>query len=118
VAALLEDLHDRGLLDSTAVWCTGEFGRTPKINNTNAGRDHWPRAMSMIFAGAGIRGGQVIGRTDETASEPVASPHSPEDCAASYYQAIGIDHLKEYHTPDGRPVYLVRDGNPIRALWS
>lgn len=117
VAALLEDLHDRGLLETTAVWCTGEFGRTPRINNTNAGRDHWPRAMSMIFAGAGIRGGQVIGRTDDTASEPAESPHSPEDCAASFYQAIGIDHRKEYHTPDGRPVYLVRDGNPIEALW-
>jgi uncharacterized protein (DUF1501 family) len=117
LAALLEDLHRRGLLESTVVWCTGEFGRTPKINNTNAGRDHWPRAMSMLFAGAGIKGGQVIGKTDSTASEPTETPLSPEDTAASFYHALGIDHLKEYRTPDGRPVYLVREGKPIRALW-
>jgi uncharacterized protein (DUF1501 family) len=117
LAALLDDLHTRGLLESTVVWCTGEFGRTPKVNNTFAGRDHWPRAMSMLFAGAGIRGGQVIGKTDPTASEPVEAPLSPEDAAASFYHALGIDHLKEYRTPDGRPVYLVRDGKPIRALW-
>jgi hypothetical protein len=118
LAALLEDLHRRGLLESTVVWCTGEFGRTPKINNTNAGRDHWPRAMSMLFAGGGIRGGQIIGKTDRTASEPVEAPWQPEDAAASFYRALGIDHLKEYRTPDGRPVYLVREGKPIRALSS
>jgi hypothetical protein len=117
LAALLEDLHARGLLENTVVWCTGEFGRTPKINDTNAGRDHWPRAMSMIFSGAGISGGKVLGKTDKTASEPVESPYQPEDAAASFYRALGIDHLQEYHTPDGRPVYLVRDGKPIRALW-
>jgi uncharacterized protein (DUF1501 family) len=117
VAALLEDLHRQGLLESTVVWCTGEFGRTPKINNTNAGRDHWPRAMSMIFAGAGIRGGQVIGKTDRTASEPVEAALAAEDAAASFYHALGIDHHKEYRTPDGRPVYLVREGKPIKALW-
>jgi uncharacterized protein (DUF1501 family) len=117
LAALLADLHTRGLLASTVVWCTGEFGRTPKINNTYAGRDHWPRAMSMLLAGAGIRGGQVIGKTDPTASEPVEAPLRPEDVSASFYHALGIDHLKEYHTPDGRPVYLVREGKPIRALW-
>jgi uncharacterized protein (DUF1501 family) len=117
VAALLEDLGGRGMLDSTVVWCTGEFGRTPKINNTNAGRDHWPRAMSMIFSGGGIRGGQVIGKTDKTGSEPVDTACSPEDCAASFYRALGIDPLTEYHTPDGRPVYLVRDGKPISTLW-
>jgi hypothetical protein len=117
LAALLDDLHQRGLLASTVVWCTGEFGRTPNINNTSAGRDHWPRAMSMMFAGAGIRGGQVLGRTDQTASEPVEFPRSPEDAAASFYHALGIDHLKEYRTPDGRPVYLVREGKPIQELW-
>jgi hypothetical protein len=117
LAALLEDLDRRGLLDSTVVWCTGEFGRTPKINNLSAGRDHWPRAMSMLFAGAGIRGGQIIGKTDATASEPTEAALSAEDASASFYHALGIDHLLEYHTPDGRPVYLVRDGKPIRALW-
>lgn len=117
LAALIEDLHERGLLDTTMVWCTGEFGRTPKINDKGAGRDHWSRAMSMIYAGCGVRGGNVIGATDKTASEPTDSPHSPDDAAATFYHAIGIDNHKEYHTPDGRPVAIVRDGKPIRALW-
>ena len=118
LAALIEDLDDRGMLDNTVVWCTGEFGRTPTINDKGAGRDHWARAMSMLFAGCGIRGGHVIGETDKTASEPVSTPYSPDDAAASFYQAIGIDNHKEYYTPDGRPIMIVQHGTPIRALWS
>lgn len=118
LAALIEDLHTRGLLDNTVVWCTGEFGRTPKINDMGAGRDHWPRAMSMLYAGCGIRGGNVIGETDDTASEPVSDAYSPDDAAASFFHAIGIEHHAEYHTPDGRPVMIVKNGNPIEALWS
>ncbi len=118
LAALIEDLHDRGLLDNTVVWCTGEFGRTPKINDMGAGRDHWARAMSMLFAGCGIRGGNVVGETDKTASEPVSTPYSPDDAAASFYKAIGIDNQKEYHTPDGRPVMIVQKGTPIHEFWS
>lgn len=117
LAALIADLHERGMLDNTLVWCTGEFGRTPKINDKGAGRDHWARAMSMLFAGGGIKGGQVIGETDKTASEPVDSPYSPDDAAASFYHGIGVDHQKEYHTPDGRPIMIVGKGNPIRQLW-
>ena len=117
LAALIADLHERGLLDNTLVWCTGEFGRTPKINDKGAGRDHWARAMSMLYAGAGIKGGQVIGATDKTASEPVDSPYSPDDAAASFYHGIGINPQHEYHTPDGRPVMIVGKGNPIRELW-
>ena len=117
LAALIADLHDRGLLSNTLVWCTGEFGRTPKINDKGAGRDHWARAMSMVFAGAGIQGGQVIGATDKTASEPTDLPYSPDDAAASFYHGIGIDPQKEYHTPDGRPVMIVGRGAPIRELW-
>lgn len=117
LAALLADLHDRGLLENTVVWCTGEFGRTPKINDKGAGRDHWARAMSMVFAGCGIRGGQVIGETDKTGSEPVGDSYSPDDAAASFYRALGIDHRKEYHTPDGRPVMIVANGTPIKKLW-
>lgn len=116
VAALLEDLHQTGLLDNTVVWCTGEFGRTPKIND-NAGRDHWARAMSMIMAGGGIKPGQVIGETDENAAEPIDNPYSPDDAAASFMHALGIDHKKEYHTPTGRPVMISRDGNPIPELF-
>ncbi|MDP7018420.1 MAG: DUF1501 domain-containing protein, partial [Pirellulaceae bacterium] len=84
LAALIEDLDQRGLLENTVVWCTGEFGRTPKINDMGAGRDHWARAMSMLFAGCGIRGGKVIGETDKTASEPTSDPYSPDDAAASF----------------------------------
>ena len=116
--ALVEDLHQRGLLDNTLVWCTGEFGRTPKINVQNAGRDHWPRAMSMLYAGTGIQGGHVIGKTDKTASEPTDAPYSPDDAAASFYHGIGIDPHGEYHTPDGRPVMIVGRGNPIQELWN
>ena len=117
LAGLLADLYDRGLLENTVVWCTGEFGRTPTINDKGAGRDHWARAMSMLYAGCGIRGGQIIGQTDKTASEPVGDSYSPDDAAASFYRAIGIDHLKEYHTPDGRPVMIVAKGEPIAELW-
>ena len=118
LAALIADLHERGLLENTLVWCTGEFGRTPKINDNGAGRDHWARGMSMFYAGGGIKGGQVIGKTDKTASEPIESPYSPDDAAASFYHGIGIDPQTEYHTPDGRPVMLVAKGNPIQELWS
>jgi hypothetical protein len=117
LAALIADLHDRGLLENTLVWCTGEFGRTPTINDKGAGRDHWARAMSMVFAGGGVRGGQVIGQTDKTGSAPEGNAYSPDDAAASFYHALGIDHHKEYYTPDGRPVMLVANGTPIRELW-
>jgi uncharacterized protein (DUF1501 family) len=116
VAALLEELHLRGLLDETVVWSTGEFGRTPKIN-PNAGRDHWARAMSMIMAGGDIQGGQVIGKTDDKGQEPIDSPYSPDDAATSFLHALGIDHKKEYHTPTGRPVMISRNGSPISELF-
>jgi hypothetical protein len=116
MAALLEELFDRALLDSTVVWATGEFGRTPTINK-NAGRDHWARGMSMIMAGGGIRGGQVIGKTNENGEEPVGTAYKPDDAAASYLHALGIDHKKEYNTPTGRPVTVLRDGEPIKELF-
>jgi uncharacterized protein (DUF1501 family) len=116
LAALIADLDERGLLENTVVWCTGEFGRTPTINDKGAGRDHWARAMSMLFAGGGIQGGQVIGQTDKTGSEPVGETFSPDDAAASFYRALGIDHRQEYHTPDGRPVMIVANGTPIPQL--
>jgi hypothetical protein len=115
LSALLEDLHARGMLDKTFVWSTGEFGRTPTINK-NAGRDHWARATSMLLAGGGIRNGQVIGKTDDSGKEPVGDAHSPDDVAATFLRLMGIDHHKEYHTPDGRPIYIVRNGQPIQAL--
>jgi uncharacterized protein (DUF1501 family) len=117
LAGLIADLHDRSLLENTMVWCTGEFGRTPTINDKGKGRDHWARAMSMLYAGCGVKGGQVIGATDKTAAEPVGESFSPDDAAASFYRGIGIDNLKEYHTPDGRPVMIVGKGTPIEKLW-
>jgi hypothetical protein len=116
LAALLADLDQRGMLDSTLVWSTGEFGRTPKINNSNAGRDHWPRATSMLLAGGGVPRGKVIGKTDDQGAEPAGTKYTPDDVAASFYHLLGIDHHKEYYTPDGRPVLLVREGKPISEL--
>jgi hypothetical protein len=116
MAALLDDLHQRGLLKTTLVWSTGEMGRTPTIND-KAGRDHWGKAMSMMMAGAGIRGGQVLGSTDEKGAEVVDVAGSPEDVAASAMHALGIDHHKEYSTATGRPIQIVRDGEIIPRLF-
>ena len=116
LAALANGLKSKGLLDSTAILMTGEFGRTPKINPQRNGRDHYPRAMFMLMAGGGIRGGQVIGVTDDKGLEPTHEPHSPDDVAATFYRALGIDATKEYHTNTGRPVMIVRDGTPIDQL--
>lgn len=117
VSGLLETLAERGLLESTVVYVVGEFGRTPKINE-QAGRDHWPRAMSVLFAGGGVRGGQVIGQTDEKGMGPNGEPTAPEQLAASFYQAMGIDCRKEYHTSTGRPVMIVREGTVIEKLFA
>jgi hypothetical protein len=115
LAALLQDLNDRGRLGKTLVWSTGEFGRTPTINN-NAGRDHWARSGSVMVAGGGIRGGQVVGKTDAQCAEPVSHRYTPDDLAATFLKIMGVDPHKEYHTPDGRPVLAVRDGKLIPEL--
>jgi uncharacterized protein (DUF1501 family) len=117
LSALLNGLAEKGLLSSTAVMVTGEFGRTPKIN-PRTGRDHYPRAMFMLMAGGKIRGGQVLGASDEKAMAPAEKGFSPDDVAASFYKNLGIDHTKEYHTNIGRPVMIVRDGHPIDALFA
>ncbi len=120
LSALFNGLQERGLLDSTAVLATGEFGRTPKINERSAegGRDHYPRCMFMLMAGGGVRGGQVIGESDDTASAPKHEPISPDDVAASFYHNLGIDPTTEFHTETGRPITLVRNGTIIRKLFS
>jgi len=115
LAALLVGLEQKGLLASTAVLVTGEFGRTPKINQ-RAGRDHYPRAMCMLLAGGGIRGGQVVGASDEKGAGPRGDAIKPDDVAATLYRSLGIDHRREYQTATGRPVMIVRDGEPIRQL--
>lgn len=114
-ASLIEDLSDRGLLDDTLVVWMGEFGRTPKINKT-AGRDHYPKCQSVVFAGGGTPGGQAIGRSDKTASLPAERPVTPEDMAATIYRILGIDGHKAYTTSTGRPIRIAEKGQVIREL--
>jgi uncharacterized protein (DUF1501 family) len=115
-SALIEDLGQRGLLSDTLVACFGEFGRTPKIND-KAGRDHWGPAASMLFAGAGVQGGKVIGATDRTGSYVTDRPVRPADVCATIYQSLGIDYHKPLHTPDGRPIEILAEGEPVRELY-
>ena len=115
LSALLDRLGGEGLLDSTSILVTGEFGRTPKVNG-NSGRDHWARAMCSMLAGGSVNGGQVIGETDAKAEGPVGEGFTPDDLAASFFQNIGIDPKTEYEANVGRPITLIRDGNPIPGL--
>jgi hypothetical protein len=115
IAALFRDLAERGMLESTLVVITGEFGRTPRINR-NAGRDHWGPAFTVALGGGGIQGGRVIGATDQRAERPAHSPHGPENLAATIYHLLGIDGTEEFHTPEGRPVQIVNNGRVIREL--
>ncbi|HLN32601.1 MAG TPA: DUF1501 domain-containing protein [Gemmataceae bacterium] len=105
-SALVTDLQDRGMLDSTLVVMMGEMGRTPRIND-KAGRDHWSQAQSVLFAGGGIKPGQVIGATDKHASAPTADPVSVADILRTVLHLLGIDCDKTYLTPLGRPVPIV-----------
>ena len=114
-SALVTDLEDRGLLDSTLVVMLGEMGRTPKVNG-NAGRDHWSRAQSILFAGGGIRPGQVIGETDETASAPTKDPVTIADLQYTIFKLLGIDTEKMYYTPQGRPIPVANGGKMIPGL--
>ena len=116
VPALLEDLKEQGMLESTlVVWLT-DFGRTPKINSA-AGRDHWATASMAVFAGAGVPGGQVVGATDEEGSKPIEGEYFPRDIAATIYRKLGIPLDTIHHAPDGRPVLLC-EGTPIPELFS
>lgn len=117
LAALLNTLSERGLLASTSVYVTGEFGRTPKVND-KAGRDHWPRAMFSLLAGGGMRGGQVIGASDDRGMGPASDAITPDQVTATFYHSLGIDHRKEYKTSTGRPVMIVREGRVIKELFA
>jgi hypothetical protein len=118
LSGLFTGLEDRGLLGTTAVMVTGEFGRTPKINgNASPGRDHYPKCMSVLMAGGRIRGGLVIGESDATGSEPAETAYSPEDVAATFYANLGLDPSKVYQSPSGRPITLVRDGSALHELF-
>jgi len=116
-AALLDDLSDRGLLESTLVVWMGDFGRTPVINK-DAGRDHWPRCYSMILAGGGIRGGMVFGESDGQGAYPRTNPVTPADVHATVFAALGYDAQRiTYLSPEGRP-FPLSSGAPIRQILS
>lgn len=114
--ALFRDLGDRGMLETTLVLVTGEFGRTPRINN-RAGRDHWSSVSTLIVGGGGIQGGRVIGASDAQAEKPAADPVTPEDLAATLFHRLGINPGDEFHGPDGRPHQIVNGGRLIAGLW-
>jgi hypothetical protein len=115
-AALLDDLEERGLLDTTLVVWMGEFGRTPKIN-VDAGRDHWPGCYSVLLAGGGIRGGQVIGASDSIGAFPKDRPTTPAEIHATMYAALGYDVRSiSYRSSDGRPIALT-EGAPMMELF-
>jgi Protein of unknown function (DUF1501) len=121
VAALLDDLEAPGLLDETLLVLLGEFGRTPRLSvqrgQTTAGRDHWGRCFFGLFAGAGVRGGQVIGRSDPIGAFPATNPYSPDDVGATIYHALGVDPEAEVRDRQGRPVRL-NSGQMIEALYT
>ena len=117
-SALLSDLQDRRLLDSTLIVSTGEFGRTPKVNPAG-GRDHWPQVWTMMMAGGGVKGGQVVGSSDDIGGAPRDTPISPGQIAATVYQALGVPLELELPGAQGRPIPLVERGTePVHKLFS
>lgn len=115
IATLIEDLDQRGQLDSTLVLVMGEFGRAPVLTKT-AGRDHWLQAMSLVVAGGGFRGGQSIGATDRQGGEIVGRRLGPGDLAATIFRHLEIDPQAHWTDRGGRQVPLVEEGSPIREL--
>ena len=115
LSALIADLDNRGLLDSTVVMCAGEFGRTPRVNKT-AGRDHWARSMACVLAGGGFKRGYAHGTTDASGMAPATDPVTPDDVAATIFQQLGVRHDTELQTPTGRPVQLFREGKVVEKM--
>jgi hypothetical protein len=114
VSALLDDLTESGRLEETLVVVSGEFGRTPKINK-DSGRDHWGRVYSLLIAGGGVRGGRVIGASDRLGGDPIEAMQTPENLAATLYEALGIPRHATWTDIDGRP-HKVYHGLPIEGL--
>jgi uncharacterized protein (DUF1501 family) len=113
-AWLLKDLEDRKLLDRTLIVWMGEFGRTPRINAAN-GRDHWPNGFTVVLAGAGIKGGQVIGRTSADGMKIEEASVTPPDLLATIFRALDIDPARENRSEQGKPVPLVeKDARPVQ----
>ena len=116
-ATLINDLDQRGMLDSTLVMISSEFGRTPKINK-DAGRDHWPRVFSVVFAGGGFKRGYVYGSSDATGSDVDSNPLTVENLAATMYNQLGIDPETKLMAAGGRPSAIVKDGVVVKDLLS
>ena len=117
MSALLEDMDSRGLLSDTLVAVFGEFGRTPAINK-DVGRDHWGPAASLLFAGAGVARGQVLGATDRKGAYVTRRPVSPADVAYTILDSLGIDPRKQLLAPDGRPIEILDQGETVRELFA
>jgi Protein of unknown function (DUF1501) len=115
LAALINDLDKNGLLATTMVMVSSEFGRTPKINNT-AGRDHWPKVFSVMLAGGGVKGGLIYGTSNATASEPDLDAVGPEDLATTVYHQLGIVADKELMAPGNRPIEICDNGKVLKGL--
>jgi hypothetical protein len=120
VSALLDDLHDSGLLASTLIVMAGEFGRTPRITTLAGaklpGRDHWGAVQTVFFAGGGVRGGTVVGSSDKTGGYPQSDPQTPENLGATIYSALGIPETTAWHNPTNQP-HFVYQGKPIQGLF-
>ena len=114
-SALIEDMHQRGLLETTMVVAWGEFGRTPKLNKTN-GRDHYPNVFSAAVAGGPVQGGRVVGSSDSKGAYPLENPKSPQDVLATIYRHLGIDTHRHYLDHSGRPIITLPFGKPIEEL--
>ncbi len=114
-AALIRDLEKRGMLDKTIVMVSSEFGRTPKINK-DAGRDHWPKVFSVVFAGGGFKKGLIYGSSDPTGAEPAEDPLTVENMACTVYRCLGINADKRLMAPGNRPIDIVRGGEVVKDL--
>ncbi|MCA8993255.1 MAG: DUF1501 domain-containing protein [Planctomycetaceae bacterium] len=115
LAALVNDLAERGLADDVLVMAFGEFGRTPRIN-PGAGRDHWPGAMSVVYGGGGLKMGQAIGETDSKAEAPISKPYTPGDVLSTMYRVLDIDYRHVFYDEARRPLPVLAEGNPIPEL--
>jgi hypothetical protein len=116
VANLIQDLHDRGMENDVVTVMWGEFGRTPKVNNSDGGRDHWAPVMSALIAGGGLKMGQMIGTTSARAEFPKDRPYRVPQVLSTIYQALGIDPAMTFPNGNGRPMYLLDDREPVTEL--
>ena len=115
LSALFGDLKDRGLQQKTLVLVMGEFGRTPRVNK-DAGRDHWGPSNCILLSGGGVRGGLVVGATNDHGEKPADNPVGPADLAATVFDCLGINAQDEFYTPEGRPIKIANDGRVLREL--